>query len=148
MNPATAAKRAKRSLLDPMCTCDNCGKRSRKNALDPIRDLDERLDYPPAHPSCIMPSGECPKCGALSYADEGFDSIQNADVFDAARMADLNDACYHLQKKAGLDSGDVAGVFFSGGVCTRWDEGDTLMRYTLLHEYLHTERIMAGEREE
>ncbi|MGZ8317477.1 MAG: hypothetical protein ACXWVD_00100 [Telluria sp.] len=61
----------RRALIDPMCTCDNCGQRTRKSDLNEIRDLDERLDYPPEHPECVMPSGECPKCwGALCYADE------------------------------------------------------------------------------
>lgn len=42
--------------------CDNCGKTWKESNLKPIKDYHERVD------SDEVPSGECPKCGALCYA--------------------------------------------------------------------------------
>lgn len=52
---------------DPDCLCGNCCFVCSESALNEPRDLDQRLDLPFDHPDCILPAGECPKCGALSY---------------------------------------------------------------------------------
>lgn len=49
---------------DRMCRCDNCGAQARESGLDPIQDLEQRLD-----PGGVVPAGQCPSCGALSYLD-------------------------------------------------------------------------------
>lgn len=56
--------------LNAPCVCDNCGHKCDISKLDEAKDLGERLDFPIGHPDCIEPAGECPKCGALSYAKE------------------------------------------------------------------------------
>lgn len=58
------------------CKCDNCGYTCDSSELNEARDLDQRLDYPIGHPDCIEPEGECPKCGALAYADGTTESIE------------------------------------------------------------------------
>ena len=55
------------STVDPIATegrhqCDNCEWEGQAEALRPIRSLESRLD-----PGGIVPSGECPYCGALAY---------------------------------------------------------------------------------
>lgn len=50
------------------CKCDNCGHVCDISELDEAKHLDQRLEYPPGHPKCVMPAGECPECGCLSYA--------------------------------------------------------------------------------
>jgi hypothetical protein len=50
-----------------ICFCQNCTKRSRRDELFEIEDLYERLSYPVGHPKCVMPAGECPRCGSFSY---------------------------------------------------------------------------------
>jgi len=42
--------------------CDNCDWTGRCDALDPIDDIDQRLD-----PGSEVPAGQCPECGALAY---------------------------------------------------------------------------------
>lgn len=44
--------------------CDNCGSRFRAEELKEIKDYAQRVD------SENIPSGECPKCGALCYEIE------------------------------------------------------------------------------
>lgn len=48
--------------------CDNCGERYSDVDLHPIQDLEQRID-----PGSVVPSGECPKCGALTYIDTAED---------------------------------------------------------------------------
>jgi hypothetical protein len=55
------------SIVDPLATdgrhrCDNCNWEGGAEELKPIRDLASRLD-----PGGVVPSGECPECGALAY---------------------------------------------------------------------------------
>lgn len=76
VDPAIVQK-AKQLLLQGMeaqdaekisCKCDNCGHVCDISDLNDAEHLDQRLEYPPGHPKCIMPAGECPECGCLSYA--------------------------------------------------------------------------------
>lgn len=70
-------------------------------------------------------------------------SITEADIDEASRMADLDDAARLLQDRAGIATGDVAGIFFSGTE----DPGERWVRLPLeeragwLREYLHCERL-------
>lgn len=52
------------------CRCDSCGGIARPEDLNEIENLEARLDYPIGHPQCVMPAGECPARGALSYLIE------------------------------------------------------------------------------
>lgn len=52
------------------CKCDNCGHVCDEDDLNEPAHLHERLDRPLDDPDCIVPAGECPKCGALSYEEE------------------------------------------------------------------------------
>ena len=46
--------------------CDNCGKTFVEKKLKEIKDLLQRVE-----PGRIVPSGECPECGALCYPENG-----------------------------------------------------------------------------
>lgn len=48
--------------------CDNCGHTCREDELEPIVDLLMRIE-----PGGTVPSGQCPRCGALAYPVGGFD---------------------------------------------------------------------------
>lgn len=50
------------SPADPLCRCDNCDVQFPESELDPIQDLEQRLE-----PGGVVPAGQCPRCGALSY---------------------------------------------------------------------------------
>lgn len=47
---------------DPMTICDNCRSQYAMSELDEPEDLWQRLD-----PGSVVPAGQCPDCGALSY---------------------------------------------------------------------------------
>ncbi len=42
--------------------CADCGKIVKGKSLAPIHDLEQRIE-----PGGVVPSGECPDCGALCY---------------------------------------------------------------------------------
>jgi len=42
--------------------CDNCQGVYATDEIKPVKDLEQRIE-----PGCMVPSGECPKCGALCY---------------------------------------------------------------------------------
>jgi len=67
----------------------------------------------------------------------GASDVKYFDVFDAAAMHDLDQAVAHLQDKAGIKTGDVAGIFFSGK--RPWTECEPGERCVLLMNYLKTE---------
>jgi len=46
--------------------CDNCGKSFGEKKLKEIKDFLQRVE-----PGGIVPSGECPECGALCYPVAG-----------------------------------------------------------------------------
>ena len=54
----------------PKHACDNCGKEWDEKRLSEPKDLWQRLD-----PGSIVPSGECPDCGALCYPNKGKDFV-------------------------------------------------------------------------
>ena len=51
--------------IPPRSACQNCDWTGPEEALDPIKDIHQRVA--PGEP---MPSGECPKCGALCHEIE------------------------------------------------------------------------------
>ena len=56
--------------------CDNCGKIWKVDELEDIENLDNRVD-----PGSIVPSGQCPECGALCYPVE----IDSSEALNACR---------------------------------------------------------------
>ena len=52
--------------------CDNCRLYCSVDELDPIQDLDQRMD-----PGGVVPAGQCPSCGALAYLQP--DSLEGVD---------------------------------------------------------------------
>lgn len=46
----------------PVAICDNCRLYCAVTELDRVEDLEQRLD-----PGGVVPAGQCPSCGALSY---------------------------------------------------------------------------------
>jgi hypothetical protein len=60
----------------------------------------------------------------------------------AANESDLDRALYPLQCAAGIDSGDVAGVHFSGPRGEIWPKAPVDARLAMLRDYLETERSM------
>ncbi|RDK06086.1 hypothetical protein DN412_33250 [Cupriavidus lacunae] len=72
-------------------------------------------------------------------------------MIDAAALVDdLNEALYPLQRAAGIDAGDVAGVFFSGNDKNEstWATASPAVREQWLQEYLDLERWTAGADDE
>lgn len=61
-----------RSEGKPVAVCDNCRLYCAVSELDPIDDLEQRLDA-----GGVVPAGQCPSCGALSYLLPQF--IEGAD---------------------------------------------------------------------
>lgn len=55
----------KKVKTDKPNECDDCGKKFTDEELKEVRHLSMRVD-----PGGTMPSGECPKCGALCYPVE------------------------------------------------------------------------------
>jgi hypothetical protein len=53
------------SSSDGKHRCDNCGKTWKADELEGIKDLDNRVDA-----GSVVPSGQCPECGALCYPVE------------------------------------------------------------------------------
>lgn len=62
----------------------------------------ERLE-----PGSVVPAGECPKCGAFAYIDDGEQRLRDAaqDLLDALRDAEF------LLRKAGQKSGPMRDSF-------------------------------------
>lgn len=53
------------SSSEAVAVCDNCRLYCSVSELHPIADLEQRLD-----PGGVVPAGQCPHCGALSYLRE------------------------------------------------------------------------------
>lgn len=64
----------------------------------------------------------------------------------ASHEPDLDRALYPLQCAAGIDSGDVAGMFFSGARGDIWPKAPTDARLAMLRDYLETERALNRSR--
>jgi hypothetical protein len=73
-------------------------------------------------------------------------AVTQAMIDAAALVDDLNEGLYPLQRAAGIDAGDVAGVFFSGNDKneTTWTTAPPAVREKWLQDYLNLERWMAG----
>jgi NTP pyrophosphatase (non-canonical NTP hydrolase)/predicted RNA-binding Zn-ribbon protein involved in translation (DUF1610 family) len=60
--------------------CDNCGEYFDPDELDMITDIQERLT-----PGGVVPSGQCPECGGLTYQiDPDDDGDESVDVVKKA----------------------------------------------------------------
>ena len=53
---------------EPIDVCDNCHKEWKRTMLCEVKDYFQRVE-----PGGVVPSGECPACGALCYPKEIFD---------------------------------------------------------------------------
>lgn len=71
-----------------------------------------------------------------SKLDEAFASIDQA-----IHEQNIDDALSKVQKIAGIETGDVAGLFFSDfdNPYEAWSEADTLARRNILKDYLTIE---------
>ena len=54
-------------MLEHTHECDNCGKVSASKEILSIDDMDWGQLLKRIEPGGIVPSGECPDCGALCY---------------------------------------------------------------------------------
>ncbi|GLC91924.1 hypothetical protein Tamer19_13320 [Cupriavidus sp. TA19] len=72
------------------------------------------------------------------------DLVTTSMIDAAVQESDLNEALYPLQRAAGIDAGDVAGVFFSGDDKNEvtWRTAHPQQRKSWLLEYLELERGM------
>ena len=59
----------------------------------------------------------------------------------ASNQPDLDEALYPLQVAAGIDQGDVAGMFFSGPNGEEWPCATPARRLELLQAYIEVERV-------
>lgn len=68
--------------------------------------------------------------------------VSHAVVVQASKLDDLDDAVAHVQKEAGISTGDAAGLFFSDAVeePSEWASYSSLQRVGLLKKYLNFER--------
>lgn len=73
-----------------------------------------------------------------------FSLITKKLVAAAVATDDLNDALYQFQNAIGIDSGDVAGVVFSGGWDDEWTTASLARRHEMMTHYVATERASAG----
>lgn len=53
---------------EPIDVCDNCKKEWKRGMLCEVKDYFQRVE-----PGGVVPSGECPACGALCYSKEVLD---------------------------------------------------------------------------
>lgn len=59
--------------MSAMSRCDNCQVARPTEDLNEIKDFEQRVE-----PGGIVPSGECPDCGALAYPASEFELYPNA----------------------------------------------------------------------
>lgn len=62
----------------------------------------------------------------------------------AAIEPDLDEALYPLQAAAKIDTGDAAGIFFSGPHGDNWPTATVEERLAILREYIEFERLHGG----
>lgn len=72
-------------------------------------------------------------------------AITDALLNIATQEADLDKALRPLMQAAGIDSGDVAGVFFCGPNGECWPTATPVKRQALLREWMHTEDVMSRD---
>ena len=51
--------------IEPIDVCDNCKREWQRGMLCEVKDYFQRVE-----PGGVVPSGECPECGALCYSKE------------------------------------------------------------------------------
>lgn len=61
--------------------CDNCGWFGTDSDMDEIDNLDQRVD-----PGSVVPSGQCPKCGALCYPENSYGKVKDDAIDDAVTI--------------------------------------------------------------
>lgn len=73
-----------------------------------------------------------------------FSRITEKLITEAVKTDDLNDALYRFQNAIGIDSGDIAGVVFSGGWDDEWPLATIERRREMMDHYISVERSSAG----
>lgn len=71
------------ALIDTKpCQCNNCGHICAIEGLNAARDLLSRLAFPPSDRRCVLPAGECRRCGALAYelSTDDLATMEHADT--------------------------------------------------------------------
>ena len=58
----------------------------------------------------------------------------------AAKLHHLDDACRLIQGSLGIESGEIAGEFFSGTTAQDWQSLNEVSRRRLLVDYVSTEQ--------
>jgi len=68
---------------NPICACDTCDWKGHPDKLGAISDVDSRLT-----PGSVVPAGECPECGALTYIEPDTSDIPEAGpaFFEGAKL--------------------------------------------------------------
>lgn len=69
--------------LEGQHRCDNCDAVIDGSTVNPIAHFAHRVE-----PGGIVPSGECPICGALCYPVEEEEEKEKGEVADADRVSD------------------------------------------------------------
>lgn len=90
------------TLIDTSpCQCGNCGHICAIDGLNPVRHLLSRLDLPPSDPRCVLPAGECRRCGALAYELDGDDLAAMSHASTALQLVGIGEgSAYSLANDA------------------------------------------------
>lgn len=73
-----------------------------------------------------------------------FSQITEKLITEAVTTDDLNDALYRFQNAIGIDSGDIAGVVFTGAWDDEWPLTTIERRREMMDHYISVERSSAG----
>lgn len=118
-----------------VCKCDACGLVCAASSLNVACRLHERLDYPVGDPRCVMPAGECQKCGSLAYALPEEDQFKREVIAQALLLAttcNTRDA-RRLQRAWQAMAGGLYATastllrHLAGEGSTSWHDGCTLL---------------------
>ena len=129
---------------EPIDVCDNCKRQWKREMLCEVKDYFQRVE-----PGGVVPSGECPACGALCYPVEPYDRSLREWLQEAAWIYPEQDEKFiemlmkNLKAHFGEDckvwqnedhvkkgtypqylcSADLRG--YGGDVCQMWRDGQT-----------------------
>jgi hypothetical protein len=73
-----------------------------------------------------------------------FSQITKKLITEAVTTDDLNDALFRFQNAIGIDSGDIAGVVFTGVWDDEWPLATIKRRREMMDHYISVERSSAG----
>lgn len=102
------------------CACDNCEWKGPAELLEPIHDIEQRLD-----PGGTVPAGECPECGALAYIVKELTREQKLVEFATLVLTHMT----HVKEWDGDTLDAIAGYGLETGVAVN-DEPYGYFRWT------------------